>query len=136
MARTTRHGHMWRALLLPALSITADQADAQGTTVQAAAFDGVVVAGYVHHGMYVNFTGPNVNLVKGRHKLIVGMMPSLRIKEDVGETRNAPVTPALGCGLTYCFGHVAVQLPFYYDPKTATANGRWHPGIGVGVRLK
>lgn len=53
-----------------------------GPKVKASFFDGIVVAGYVDHGAFINFTGPNVNFSHKGLKLIAGMLPSLRIKED------------------------------------------------------
>ncbi len=108
----------------------------QEKTVQAVVFDGIAVAGYVDRGGYVNFTGPNVNMVSGHHKVVLGMMPSLRIKQEHSEPRNALVTPSLGCGVTWCYRRLAVQLPLYYNARTAMANGRWNVGVGLGVRLK
>ncbi|WP_341906557.1 hypothetical protein [Fluviicola taffensis] len=99
-------------------------------------FDGVIVAGYVDNGAFVNFTGPSVSLTIKNSKILLGMLPSLRYKEDHGIFKNSPITPNLGCGLTYCYKKIAVQVPLYYNAKTATANGRWNIGIGVGMRLK
>ncbi|MNY11568.1 hypothetical protein D3C86_1446040 [compost metagenome] len=64
------------------------------------------------------------------------MLPSLRYKEDNGIFKNSPITPNLGVGLTYCYKMIAVQVPLYYNSKTATANGRWNVGVGIGMRLK
>lgn len=108
----------------------------QEKAVQAVVFDGIAVAGYVDQGGYMNFTGPNVNMVRGHHKVVLGMMPSLRIKQERSEPHNPLVTPTLGCGVTWCYRRFAVQLPLYYNARTATANGRWNMGAGIGVRLK
>lgn len=99
-------------------------------------FDGTVIAGYVDNGVFLNFTGPNISFTYKSSKLILGMLPSLRYKEDSGIFKNSPITPSLGCGLTYCWKKLAVQVPIYYNTKTATANGRWNLGIGIGMRLK
>lgn len=101
-----------------------------------AVYDGTIVAGYVDNGAYLNFTGPNLCWTHNNSKLILGMLPSLRIKEDRGKPKNSMVTPTLGGGLTYIYKKIAVQLPVYYTPKTATANGEWNIGIGMGIRLK
>lgn len=111
-------------------------ASAQETgKVNATLFDGVVVGGYVDHGGYLNFTGPNVNFTSGNSKLILGMMPSLRFKEDDATPKNALVTPSLGVGITYCYKYLAFQVPLYYNPKTAVKDGKWNVGIGIGLRL-
>lgn len=99
-------------------------------------FEGAVIAGYVDKGAYLNFVGPNISYTNGKSKLLLGMLPSLRFKEDHSEPKNAFVTPNLGAGLTYCYGKIALQLPFYYNAKTATQNGKWNMGIGIGYRFK
>jgi hypothetical protein len=110
-------------------------ARAQHNEVNVSLYDGVIIAGYVDGGGFLNFTGPNINYSHGHSKWIAGMLPSIRIKEDQGATRNALVTPNLGIGLTYCYKALAIQLPMYYNAKTATENGRWHVGIGIGLRI-
>lgn len=99
-------------------------------------FDGTVIAGYVDQGAYLNFMGPNIHFSKGKSKLALGMLPSLRFKEDHSTPKNAPVMPTLGAGITYSYSRLAIQVPLYYNAKTATQNGQWHLGIGLGVRLK
>jgi hypothetical protein len=98
-------------------------------------YDGVFVGGYVNNGAYLNFTGPNINVSYKYSKLILGMLPSLRFKKDYGITKNAFLTPNLGLGLTYCYKMCALQMPIYYNPKTIVENGKWHLGIGVGLRI-
>lgn len=107
----------------------------RGQSIKASAFDGIVVAGYVDRGGFTNFTGPNINWVKGDSRVILSALPSLRYKKDEGPTQNTFVTPTLGIGLTYAYRALAIQMPFYYNSKTATENGRWHVGIGIGLRL-
>ncbi|MFP7657367.1 MULTISPECIES: hypothetical protein [Chryseobacterium] len=105
--------------------------------VKAAFFDGVAAAGYVDHGAFINFTGPNINITWRHTKFIVGMLPSLRIKEDRSEgTKNNAVTPNLGAGLTFVYKKIALQVPVYYNTKTSTQNGSWKVGIGLGYSLK
>ncbi|AEA42103.1 hypothetical protein [Fluviicola taffensis] len=99
-------------------------------------FDGVIIAGYVDNGVFLNFTGPNISLTLKSSKILLGMLPSLRYKEDNGIFKNSPITPSLGFGLTYSYKKMAIQVPIYYNTKTATANGRWNLGIGIGMRLK
>lgn len=99
-------------------------------------FDGVIVAGYVDNGAFLNFTGPSISLTIKKSKILLGMLPSLRYKEDNGIFKNSPITPNLGVGLTYCYKMIAFQVPLYYNAKTSTANGRWNIGLGIGVRLK
>jgi hypothetical protein len=66
---------------------------------------------------------------------MIGVLPSLRFKEDNGTTKNSLVTPSLGLGMTYTYKSIAVQIPFYYNSKTAITDGRWNIGIGVGLKL-
>lgn len=104
--------------------------------LQFSLYDGAAVAGYADGGGFLNFTGPNVSWANGKSKLLLGMLPSLRFKEDNKEPKNAFVTPTLGAGITYCYKHFALQLPAYYNAKTSTADGKWKLGIGIGYRLK
>lgn len=99
-------------------------------------FDGIFVLGYVDNGAFLNFTGPNISYTNKNSKIILGMLPSLRYKEDRGTYKNSPITPNLGIGLTYCYKKFAIQVPLYYNTKTAMSNGKWNIGIGVGMRLK
>jgi hypothetical protein len=98
-------------------------------------FSGIFVSGYVDNGAFINFTGPNLSFTKGKSYFLVGMLPSLRIKQDSGTTTNSLVTPTLGLGITYCYRAMAIQIPCYYNPKTATKNGEWNIGVGVGIKL-
>lgn len=108
---------------------------AQDKKANTTLFDGTIVGGYVDNGAFLNFTGPNINFSKGESKLIFGLIPTLRFKEDKGATKNSIVIPMLGAGITYSYKYLALQIPFYYSVKTATANGSWHIGFGVGVRV-
>lgn len=99
------------------------------------AYDGFAMIGWLPNGGFLNFTGPNISITFGRQKLVVGMLPSLRYMRDEGPTRNAPIIPNLGTGITYAYDWAAVQIAFYYDNKTATQNGQWLLGLGLGLRL-
>jgi hypothetical protein len=103
--------------------------------VRAAAYDGILAGGFVDGGGFTNFTGPNINMSYGHSKYILSALPSLRYKKDNSEPRNAFVTPNLGIGFTYSYKLFAIQIPLFYNPKTATENGSWHVGIGLGMRL-
>jgi len=107
----------------------------QKTEVNALLLSGTIVGGYVDNGIYLNFTGPGVKIQKGSSDLMIGVLPSLRFKEDNGTTKNALVTPSLGIGITYTYKSMAIQIPFYYNSKTAIADGRWNIGIGLGLKL-
>ncbi|SHL60323.1 hypothetical protein [Chryseobacterium polytrichastri] len=105
--------------------------------IKAAFFDGVAVAGYVDHGAFINFTGPNISVTHKDVKFILGMLPSLRIKEDKSSgTKNSMITPNLGVGLTAVYKKIALQIPVYYNSKTAAENGAWKVGIGLGYSFK
>ena len=114
----------------------ASEASPKAERVQFGLYDGTIVAGYVDHGGYLNFTGPNVSYAFGKSKVLAGMLPSLRFKEDKSMVKNAFVTPTLGMGITYSYKKFAVQVPFYYNAKTAIADGKWNVGIGIGLKLK
>lgn len=104
--------------------------------VDIAVFEGTVVAGYVDRGAYLNFLGPNISFTKGKYKIVLGMLPSLRFKEDTSTPKNSPVTPNLGGGVTYIYKKIAFQVPLYYNAKTATRNGHWTIGVGMGYKFK
>ncbi|KAB1229631.1 hypothetical protein [Chryseobacterium viscerum] len=105
--------------------------------VKVSFFDGIAVAGYVDHGAFINFTGPNVSLTHKNGKFILGMLPSLRIKEDHSPgTKNSPIMPTLGAGLTMVYKKIALQIPAYYNSKTADQNGSWKVGVGLGYSFK
>lgn len=125
---------MLKKLLLALLLIPLISANAQ-EKVNAAFYDGIVVGGYVNDGGYLNFTGPNINASYGESKFIIGMLPSVRFKEDKGITKNSFLFPTLGFGITYSYKALALQIPFYYNAKTATEDGRWNIGLGIGLRL-
>jgi hypothetical protein len=108
----------------------------QTNTISVNLVDGIIAMGYVDHGAYLNFTGPNLSFSRGKSKLMLGMLPSLRYKQDTGVTKNSPIIPSLGVGLTYSYKRCVFQLPLYYNAKTSTANGNWQLGIGVGFRFK
>lgn len=99
-------------------------------------FDGTIVAGYVDQGAFLNFLGPNINLVKGNSKITLGMLPSLRFKEDNNTPKNSLITPNLGGGVTYTYKNIAFQIPLYYNSKTSIKNGKWVAGFGIGYRFK
>ena len=98
-------------------------------------YDGFFISGYVDKGGFLNFTGPNINYTKIDSKIVIGMLPSLRFKEDKSEVKNAFITPNLGVGITYSYKNFAVQIPFYYNTKTGTENGKCNIGIGIGYRF-
>lgn len=124
-----------KKILFIMLSIYPLRTFAQGDKVSFALYDGIFIGGYVDNGAYLNFTGPNINVTYKKSKFILGMLPSLRFKEDKGTPKNAFVTPNLGIGFTFSYKMWAVQLPLYYNAKTATQNGQWHIGLGIGLRL-
>ena len=103
------------------------------------AWDGMMVAGYVNQGSYVNFGGPSIKLVKKPWSFGFGILPTMRIKKDQvakeGATKNSIITPTAGFGFTFAYRHLVVQVPFYYNAKSATVNGKWNPGVGIGYRF-
>lgn len=107
----------------------------QKTEVSTLIFSGTFIGGYVDKGAYLNFTGPGIKLQKGNSDLMIGVLPSLRFKEDKGITKNSFITPSLGIGITYTFKSLAIQIPFYYTSKTTVENGKWKIGIGIGLKI-
>jgi len=128
--------HAWfLSLLLCATTVSAQQTTAKPALVL---WEGVAVAGYVNHGAFVNFGGPTIKFVRKPWSLGFGILPTMRIKEDKVDKdakKNSVVTPTAGFGFTFIYRKLVVQVPFYYNPKTTTANGKWHPGVGVGFKL-
>jgi len=97
---------------------------------------GTIVTGYVDQGAFVNFTGPSLSYTFGKSQIVLGMLPSLRIKEDSGTTtKNSMITPTLGFGITYNYKAIAFQVPVYYTSKSTTTNGHWNIGLGLGLKL-
>lgn len=115
--------------------------DGQGNTavtVVPVVFDGVLVAGYADQGAFINFAGPAVRLTGKPLSLSLGMLPSLRIKKDQSAKdlpKNSAITPSLGAGLTFCYGRLALQVPIYYNAKTAVSDGKWVVGGGIGYHF-
>lgn len=106
------------------------------TKLHATLCDGFIMAGYVNEGAYLNFGGPALKLTHKPFSFILGMLPSLRFKEDNnGVTKNSFITPTLGTGLTIVYKHLALQAPLYYNSKTSAANGKWHAGVGLGYKF-
>ena len=100
-------------------------------------FDGIAVAGYVDHGAFLNFTGPKINFTHKNTKLMMGMLPSLRIKQDQSSgTKNSTIMPTLGVGFAVIYKKIVLQIPFYYNTKTSIDDGSWKPGIGIGYKFK
>ncbi|MCT2406719.1 hypothetical protein NZD88_03995 [Chryseobacterium antibioticum] len=65
------------------------------------------------------------------------MLPALRIKEDHSPgTKNSPIIPNLGAGLTIVYKKIALQIHVYYNTKTSAENGAWKVGLGLGYSLK
>ncbi|WP_316813226.1 hypothetical protein [Pedobacter heparinus] len=101
-------------------------------------FDGLIVAGYLDQGAYINCAGPGIKFNKKPVTVLLGLLPGLRIKEDKvapGAPKNSTVTPSLGFGITLAYKHLAVQAPVYYNSKSSTKNGEWKPGIGIGYKF-
>jgi hypothetical protein len=105
---------------------------------KAVLFDGVLVAGYLDKGAFINCAGPGIKFSKKPFSVLLGLLPGLRIKEDkvaAGATKNSTLTPSLGFGLTAAYKHLAIQVPFYYNAKTSTKDGKWNPGAGIGYKF-
>lgn len=105
---------------------------------KATLFEGILVAGYADQGAYINCTGPAIKFSKKPISVLIGLLPSLRIKKDkvtAGAPQNSVITPNLGFGLTAVYKHLAVQVPVYYNAKTSVKDGKWNPGVGIGYKF-
>lgn len=122
-------------VLFSALLLETVSAQEKKKNVAFSGYDGVVVAGYIDQGAFLNFAGPNITYRSGFTKVMLGMLPSLRYKEDEAAIKNSSVLPVLGIGLSYSYKHLVLQLPLYYNAKTATKDGCWKPGLGIGYRF-
>ena len=101
-------------------------------------WDGMAVAGYVNKGGFVNFGGPTVRFIKKPITAGFGILPTMRIKEEKvakDTPKNSAIMPTAGFGFTFVYKHMALQIPFYYNAKTATSNGKWNPGVGIGYKF-
>jgi hypothetical protein len=126
--------------LFISLSLLALTARSQNSAVQTKAtlFEGIIVAGFVDRGAYINCTGPAIKFSKKPLSVLIGLLPSLRIKKDkvaTGAPQNSVITPNLGAGITAAYKHLAIQVPVYYNTKTSTKDGKWNPGIGIGYKF-
>jgi len=101
-------------------------------------WEGMIVAGYVDNGGFVNFGGPCIKFTRKPWSIGLGMLPSLRFKEDKvasGAKQNSSVMPTAGIGVSFIYKHVVLQVPFYYNAKTGAANGQWNTGVGIGYKF-
>ena len=124
--------------LLLCFGLSNNKLFAQQATIKGSLFDGTVVAGYVDKGAYINCTGPAVKYSRSGASILLGLLPSLKIKEDKvdeGKPKNSLITPTLGFGITACIGHFALQVPAFYTTKSATTHGKWNVGLGIGYKF-
>ncbi len=101
-------------------------------------WDGMAIAGYVNDGGFVNFGGPTVKFIKKPWVFGFGILPTMRIKKDKvakEAPKNSMIMPTAGFGFTIVYKHFVTQVPFYYNNKTATANGKWNVGLGIGYKF-
>ena len=127
---------MKKYVLIFTVLLSGVAAVAQEGGIRFGLFDGIVMAGYAGKGGFLNFAGPNLAYTSGNSRIMIGMLPSLRFKEDRSAVKNAFVTPNLGMGITFVYKKAAVQIPLYYNSKTASLNGKWVVGVGVGMKLR
>lgn len=120
------------------LLLTINTLQAQAKKASVTIWDGMAIAGYVNDGGFINFGGPTVKLIKKPWVFGFGILPTMRIKEDkvpAGAKKNSIITPTAGFGFTIVYKHFVTQVPFYYNSKTATANGQWNVGLGIGYKF-
>lgn len=122
-------------LVLTFLHTSVKAQESKDPKLNLALYEGLVVGGYVDKGLFLNFGGPNVNVSFKSSKIVLGMFPSLRFQEDQGTPKNSFVTPGLGIGVSYMFKSLVLQVPFYYNSKTAKVNGSWNLGFGIGFKI-
>lgn len=128
---------MRRSLYIVILFTVIQNTFSQDKKISASVWDGMLIAGYCDDGAFVNFGGPSIKYISKPMSIGFGVLPSMRIKEDKSTTvaKNSVVTPTLGFGLTFAYKHLALQVPFFYNPKTATTDGKWNPGFGIGYKF-
>ena len=122
------------AMILCAMS---NSIKAQNAKPTFSIWEGMFVAGYAGNGAFVNFGGPSLKWNLKPFSVSIGMLPTLRIKKDsttVGP-KNSTIMPSTGAGITMAYKHLVFQIPFYYDTKTAKANGKWNVGAGIGYKF-
>lgn len=130
-----------KTVCMACMLVSFNSTKAQSTAAKSptvVAWDGMAVGGYVNHGGFVNFGGPTVKLIKKPLSLGFGILPTMRIKEDnvpKGSPKNSAITPTAGFGFSVVFKHLVVQVPFYYNAKTAVKSGKWNPGVGIGYKF-
>lgn len=125
-------------LVFSAFVNTLNAQDNSEKKVSATIAEGIVVVGYVDDGAYINFTGPSIKIINKPYLICLGVLPSLRIKEDkvaAGAPKNSVITPTLGMGATFAYKHLAIQVPLYYNGKTAKVDGKWNIGFGLGYKF-
>lgn len=113
-------------------------AKAQTSQIKTTLFEGIICAGYIDNGATVNCTGPAIKYTHKPFSLMLGMLPSLKIKQDKvlnDAPRNAIVIPSLGFGATAVYKHLALQVPMLYTSKTTTKDGHWNAGIALGYKF-
>src|SRR5690554_442197 len=118
--------------LMPTIFVKAQTNETKVTLIE-----GIVVAGYADNGGYVNLVGPAIKFTNKPWTMLVGLLPSLKFKEDkpASGSKNSLVTPTLGFGLTTVYKHFAIQIPLFYNSKTASRDGKWNVGIGMGYKF-
>lgn len=130
-----------KIVCLAAMSCMFHSTSAQATAEKKASivgWEGMAVAGYVNQGGFINFGGPTVKLIRKPFSFGFGILPTMRIKQDdvpKGSPKNSAIMPTAGFGFTIVYKHLALQVPFYYNAKTTTRNGKWNPGIGIGYKF-
>ncbi|HUH19627.1 hypothetical protein [Albibacterium sp.] len=118
--------------LMPTIFLKAQTSETKATLVE-----GIFVAGYADNGGYLNLVGPAIKFSNKPWTMLVGLLPSLKFKEDKTEsgTKNSLITPTLGFGLTTVYKHFAIQIPLFYNGKTQTNDGKWNVGVGIGYKF-
>jgi hypothetical protein len=114
------------------------KAKSQTNQIKTSLFEGVVVLSYIDHGASINCTGPAIKFSRKPFSLLVGLLPSLKIKEDksAGDApKNSTIIPSLGCGVTAIYKHIALQMPMLYTAKTGNKDGKWNVGLGLGYKF-
>ena len=118
--------------LMPTFFVKAQTNETKTTFIE-----GIVVAGYADNGGYLNLVGPAIKFTNKPWTVLVGLLPSLKFKEDKSDsgTKNSLITPTLGFGLTTVYKHFAIQIPLFYNSKTASSDGKWNVGVGMGYKF-
>ncbi len=115
-------------LVLTFYFVVAQDSSSTKKVVHVSTFSGQAMLSHDGDAFYLNFGGPSVMANFGKIKIMIGMFPSLRIKED---PVRSTLTPILGTGPTLQYKKLLLGFPFYY----IAASNVWKMSAGLGYKF-